>query len=79
MMHLNSKYNYRTILICLNNLQNRKSKKKKTLKDAILFLNGRQKFFKAFEIGIFPKGKQTQGKGRQSILGCVVSDHKQLK
>ena len=71
MMHLNSKYNYRMILICLNNLQNRRSKKK-TLKDAILFLNGRQKILKAFESRIFPKGKQTQGKGRQSILGCAA-------
>ena len=80
------------IFIFLKSLKNQKyqSKKKKkalTLKNAIILLNGRQKVFKAFENGIFPKIKQ--GKGFTSILDRVariaklsnrkVSDRRQLK
>ena len=47
----------------------------------MLLLHGRRKILKAFESGIFPKVKQTKGKGRWGILACVteVSDCKQLK
>ena len=47
----------------------------------MLLLHGRQKILKAIESGIFPKVKQTKGKGRRGILACVteVSDCKQLK
>ena len=63
------------MLIFFKNLQNQKNqlkKKKKsvTLKTEIILFNGRQKFFNAFEIGIFSKRKQ--GKGLTSILDCGV-------
>ena len=78
------------ILIFLKNLQSRstsqKRKKTLTLKSASILLNGKQKLLNAFKSGIFPNGKQTQGKGRPSILAHTakvsnrkVSDCKQLK
>ena len=57
-----------------------KEKKSPTLKNAIVLLNVRQKFLNAFKRGIFPKGKNIQGKGPPSILAVVakVSDLKQF-
>ena len=65
-------------------IKEKKEKKALTIKNATILLNGRQRVLNAFESGIFPKGKQIQGRGRPRILGCVafvanVSDHKQLK
>ena len=47
-------------MIFLKNLQNQKKSKKKTLtlKNTIIFLNGRRKALNTFESGIFPKRKQ---------------------
>ena len=46
----------------INILQNEKNQSKKekavTLKNAVVFLDGRQKVINAFEYGIFPKRKQ---------------------
>ena len=65
------------ILIFLKNLQNQKNqsklKKVLTLRNGIIFLNGRQKALNVFESGIFPKAKQ--GKGLTSILDYIASDH----
>ena len=61
--------------------QRKKTKKVLTLKNTIILLNKKQKFLNDFESRVFPKGEQTQGKGRPSILtgACKVFDHKQLK
>ena len=82
------------ILISLNNLQNHKKRKKKsekplTHKNAITLLNLRQKVLDDLKSGIFPKGRQIQGKQRPSMLAHEghltkmsdhkVSDHKQVK
>ena len=53
----------------------KKEKKEVTLTNAIILLKGRQKVINDLENGIFPKGKQTQGKGSETIL----ADRKQLK
>ena len=67
-------------MISLKNLQNQnnqsKKEKKKTLKNAIILLNGRSKVLNTFESAIFPKRKQ--GKGLASILDKVFN-HKQFK
>ena len=58
------------ILIFLKNLQNQKNqsekKKKITLKNTIILINGRHGILNAFECEMFPKGKQV--KERRSIL-----------
>ena len=62
-------------------MKGKNEKKALIFQNGIILYDGRQKVINAFEIGIFPKRKQTQGKWRQTILVCIakVSDSKQLK
>ena len=60
----------------LRSLKNQSKKKKRSNSyKRIILLKGRQKVINDLENGIFPKGKQTQGKGSETIL----ADRKQLK